>query len=68
MTVNIQSYYYLQKGDNEMKRVYGISFKKDIGDYLSDFPDGAQQVENRELKNKDIEQIVESYNKLCTTL
>jgi hypothetical protein len=68
MTVNIQSYYYLQKGDGEMKRVHGFSFKKDIGDYLSDCPDVAEQVESRELRKKDIEQIVKNYNKLCTEL
>ena len=57
--------YYLQKGNGPLKRPKGISFRKDMMDYLSDCPTVADKIHDKDFKRRDLEVIVMFYNKNC---
>ena len=57
--------YILQKGDEELKRPAGLSFKKDMIEYFNDCPILAQKIENKEFRKNDLEFIVKFYNSNC---
>jgi hypothetical protein len=55
--------YVLQKNGRELFRPAGMFFKKDMAAYLSDYPELAQKVLNKEFRQRDMEEIVEEYNR-----
>lgn len=57
--------YYLQKGKGPLKRPKGISFRKDMVEYLSDCPTVADKINDKDFKRRDLEVIVMFYNKNC---
>lgn len=57
--------YVLQKGDGELKKIKGASFKKDMSEYFSDCPSLAQKIENKEFRKDDLESMVNIYNAEC---
>ncbi|HTO16638.1 MAG TPA: hypothetical protein VLZ83_12765 [Edaphocola sp.] len=57
--------YILQKGDGELKRPKGLTFKKDMIEYFSDCPALVEKIENKDFHKKDLEFIVTFYNSNC---
>lgn len=57
--------YFDKKG--EYLEVPNINFKKIVSDFLSDCPDLAVRIENKELKSADLDQIIDNYNRTCGT-
>lgn len=57
--------YVLQKGDQELKQPKTLSFKKDMAQYFSDCPTLVKQIESRDFRKGDMEQIVDFYNQRC---
>lgn len=55
----------LQKGEGELKKFKKGSFKKDMIEYLSDYPELCQKIENKEYKSDNLEDIVNFYNSNC---
>lgn len=53
---------YLTKMDGTGMEVPNLSFKKALGNYLSDCGDAKNKIENGELGKRDLEKIVELYN------
>ena len=65
MSYPVERYNILQKGDGELKRPKGLSFRKDMMNYFSDCPELSQKIENKEYKKRDLESIVRFYNSNC---
>jgi len=58
--------YILQKRGQPLFRTRNkVSFRKDMTDYLSDCPELAKKIENKQYRSDDMLLIVEEYNKLC---
>ncbi len=57
--------YILKKSGGELKRPRPISFKKDMSTYFDDCPRLSEKILNKEFKARDIELIVDFYNKKC---
>jgi hypothetical protein len=57
--------YILQKGNGELKKPKGLSFKKDMADYFSDCPELAEKIEKKDFRKNDLEEIVRFYNSSC---
>jgi len=55
----------LQKGDNDLKRVRGISFRRDMTRYFSDCPSLSELIKNKDFVKDDLEDIVTYYNSKC---
>lgn len=56
---------FLQKGSQELIRIKGLTFRKDMMEYFSDCNEVFQKIENRKYGKKDIETIVNYYNSYC---
>jgi hypothetical protein len=56
---------FLQKDSQELIRIKGLTFRKDMMEYFSDCHDVFQKIENKEYRKKDIETIVNYYNSYC---
>lgn len=56
----------LQKRDGKILEVPTIGFKKQISNYLSDFPDISTQIQNGELNRTDLDEIITQYNNFIT--
>lgn len=59
------SIFVLQKGDEELKKINGWSFKKNMRGYFNDCPQLAEKIETKEFKEGDIKLIVNTYNFDC---
>lgn len=57
--------YVLQKGNGELFRPRGISFRKDMSAFFSDCPELVQKIQNKDFRKGDLELIVKEYNKKC---
>lgn len=57
--------YILQKENEELKRLKGLSFRKDMMEYFIDCPALSRKIEDRVLKKSDLEAIVRFYNSNC---
>ncbi len=57
--------YILQKGDGELKRLKGWTFKKDMAEFFSDCPDLVERVESKDFRKGDLESMVRCYNTNC---
>lgn len=57
--------YILQKNNDGLFKITGISFRADMMGYLSDCLALAKKIEDRTYRKTDIEQIVEEYNDVC---
>ncbi len=57
--------YYLQKDGGKLKQPKGLSFRKDMVEYLSDCPSLADRIKDKAFKRRDLEVIVIYYNKNC---
>jgi hypothetical protein len=55
----------LQKGNGELMRPTGISFRKDMAIYFSDCPELVNKIQEKEFKRGDMEAIVNTYNRNC---
>lgn len=60
-TFNVEKY-VLQKGNGELKRHKGLTFRKDMMEHFKDCPELLKKIENKEFRKNDIESIVEYYN------
>lgn len=60
-TFNVEKY-VLQKGNGELKRYKGLTFRKDMMEHFKDCPELLKKIENKEFRKNDIESIVEYYN------
>lgn len=61
---NIMSYdgRLLQKRDGKLLEVPNLSFKKQMANYLIDYPDLSVKIQNEELGRKDLNEIIKQYN------
>ena len=57
--------YLLQKGDDELKRIRELFFKKDMAEYLSDCPALTEKIESGGFRKNDLKNIVQFYNSDC---
>lgn len=57
--------YILQRGDGELKRPKGLTFKKDMVEYFSDCPALIEKIESKAFRKNDLEFIVNFYNSNC---
>lgn len=57
--------FILQKGDGELKRPKGLTFKKDMIEYFSDCPALVEKIENKVFRKNDMAAIVTFYNTNC---
>lgn len=57
--------YILQKGDGELKRLKGLTFKKDMAEYFSDCPALVAKIESKDFRKRDMNIIVRFYNSYC---
>ncbi len=57
--------YLLQKGNAELKRPHGLTFKKDMAEYFSECPIIVEKIESKVFRKKDLESIVRFYNEYC---
>ena len=57
--------YILQKGDGELKRPKGLTFKKDMIEYFSDCPALVENIERNYFRKDDLKSIVRFYNSNC---
>lgn len=57
--------YILQKGNGELKRPKGLTFKKDMLEYFSDCPKLVEKIESKDFRKDDLESIVRFYNSNC---
>jgi hypothetical protein len=57
--------YILQKGDGELKRPRGITFKKDMAEYFKECPKLVEMIESKDFRKGDLESIVRFYNSYC---
>lgn len=55
----------MQKNNEELFVTRALSFKKDMVDYLLDCPELAKKIDEKIYKKKDIEQIIDEYNRTC---
>ncbi len=55
----------LQKGNGELKRPKGLTFKNDMVEYFSDCPSLVKKIESKDFRKDDLNFIVEFYNKNC---
>jgi hypothetical protein len=55
----------LQKGNGELKRPKGLTFKKDMINYFSDCPKLVEKIESKDFRKDDLESIVRFYNSNC---
>lgn len=53
---------FLQKGSQELAKIKGLTFRKDMMEYFNDCSELSQKIENKEYRKKDIESIVNYYN------
>ena len=60
-----QDYDVLQLADQEPMQPRGLSFRKDMMEYLADCPIVTNLIESRDLKRRDTELIVMMYNDKC---
>lgn len=64
MTYNGERY-VLQKNNGSLFQPRGISFRKDMREYLSDCPELVRKIQNKDFRKGDMELIVIDYNKSC---
>ena len=64
-TFFIKHLFVFQKGNEELKKIGGWSFKKNMRGYFDDCPQIAEKIENKEFKEGDIKLIVNTYNFDC---
>ncbi|MFT5913698.1 MAG: putative Zn-ribbon and HTH transcriptional regulator [Bacteroidia bacterium] len=57
--------YVLQKGNGQLTRPVGLSFKKDMIKFFNDCPKLSRKIEEKEFRKRDIEAIVLFYNENC---
>lgn len=57
--------YVLQKGDEELMRPRGLTFRKDMTEYFDNCPDLAEKIDKKEFRRADITAIVNFYNSMC---
>ena len=57
--------FILQKGNGELKRPKGLTFRKDMIEYFSDCPELSKKIESKEFRKSDLESIVRFYNRSC---
>ena len=57
--------YILQKGNGDLKRPRGLTFRKDMMEYFADCPVLAGKIEAKEFKRRDLTSIVRYYNLHC---
>lgn len=57
--------YILQKDNGELKRLKGLTFKKDMVEYFCNCPALAEKIENKDFRKSDLEFIVRFYNSNC---
>lgn len=53
---------YLLKKDGTGMEYSGLLFKKRLGKFLEDCPDVSQQIEEKELRRSDLDEIIDVYN------
>ena len=53
----------LQKGTNTLFRVRKIRFKKEMANFLSEYPELAEKIRNKEIRIESLSEIVDNYNK-----
>ena len=58
--------YVMQKGEGQLLRPKGISFRKDMALYFSDCPDLVSRIQEKEFRKGDMELIVKEYNRKCS--
>jgi hypothetical protein len=59
---SVEEGYVLQKSGKDIFKPSSLFFKRDMMAYFSDFPELAQKIEKKELKNNNMEEIVKEYN------
>lgn len=57
--------YILQKGEEELVRLKGLTFRKDMMEYFIDCHELSKKIQSKEYRKKDIETIVCYYNSNC---
>lgn len=57
--------YILQKGEEELVRLKGLTFRKDMMEYFIDCHELSKKIQSKEYRKKDIETIVSYYNSNC---
>jgi predicted Zn-ribbon and HTH transcriptional regulator len=57
--------YVLQKGDEQIKRPSGLTFKKDMKEYFKDCKALVEKIDNKEFRRDDLDSMVEFYNSNC---
>lgn len=64
-TYETESYILQKRGQPLFRTRSMISFRKDMTNYLSDCPELAKKIENKQYRSDDMLLIVEEYNKVC---
>ena len=54
-----------QKGNGPLKQPRSLGWKKDMLEYFSDCPELRERIESKDLRRKEIEEIVAYYNQKC---
>jgi hypothetical protein len=57
--------YVLQKGDDDLKGITRLSFKKDMAEYFKDCPTLVKKIVDRDFRKDDLVSIVRFYNSNC---
>ncbi|MFB6317084.1 hypothetical protein [Saccharicrinis sp. FJH54] len=55
----------LQKGDGDLMQPNFYRYKKELKEFLNDCPELCEKIDNKELKKRDLEEIVRFYNENC---
>ena len=63
-SINLERF-VLQKGEGDLKRPKGLTFKKDMADYFSDCPALIEKIESKDFRKNDLEFVVRFYNSNC---
>jgi len=63
-TYSVQKY-LLQKNDEPLFRTNFLTFKKDMAEYLKECEDVVKKINDKEYRNRDMEELVEEYNTKC---
>jgi hypothetical protein len=57
--------YILQNENGKLKRIKGLTFKRDMTEYFRDCPGLVHKIENKEFRKRDLELMVSFYNSNC---
>lgn len=57
--------FVFQKGNGPLKKPRSLGWKKDMLEYFSDCPELRERIESKDLRKKEIEEIVAYYNLKC---